>query len=425
MARETFTDKRLKALRAAETGKRYDLQDAIVPGLGVRVTDKGTVTFTLTTRFPGSTNPTRRALGEYGALTLDQARDKAREWIALIKKGVDPAKAEQETRDAAERATKAKRERAFETVLAEFIKARKRDGVKKWKEDEADFQRECLPRWKGRAVEDITMSDILEVLEAINTRGKQRQSLNIGQKIGTFFSYCVDVELLDTSPYRPKRVSKVIGTKQIRERVLTPVEIAAFWKATDKLHAAMRDAYRMLLLTGARLNEACKLQWTEVDFERERIVLEADRTKQGRAHVIPMTTMVRELLEGHKSNLRPVFISPLKNAVTINAKDKAALDKGMLAALRENDPAASLPDWVNHDLRRTVQTNMGDLEITDDVIHAVVGHKTDRLTQTYNKSERLTEKRAALEAWERRLREIVGLPPLHVGDNVVPLKATA
>ena len=59
-------------------------------GFGVRVTDKGQRTFILIARYPGSTNPTRRALGEYPTLTLEKAREKARAWHKLLAEGVDP-----------------------------------------------------------------------------------------------------------------------------------------------------------------------------------------------------------------------------------------------------------------------------------------------------------------------------------------------
>ena len=52
----------------------------------------------LQTQFPGSTQPARRAIGEYDAVSLDRARKKAREWHELIGKGIDPAIAEEEER---------------------------------------------------------------------------------------------------------------------------------------------------------------------------------------------------------------------------------------------------------------------------------------------------------------------------------------
>src|ERR1700686_3660475 len=61
--------------KPALPGKRDEYQDSIVPGLALRVTDRGHKSFVLVARYPSHTrNPTRRALGSYGALSLDSAR---------------------------------------------------------------------------------------------------------------------------------------------------------------------------------------------------------------------------------------------------------------------------------------------------------------------------------------------------------------
>src|SRR5689334_9746850 len=93
MGRQLLTDRLLRGLekKPAQKGKHYDVQDAIVPGLAVRVSETGRRTFVLVTRFPGRSNPTRRAIGEYGAVTLEGARQTARDWLSLVKQGKDPA----------------------------------------------------------------------------------------------------------------------------------------------------------------------------------------------------------------------------------------------------------------------------------------------------------------------------------------------
>src|SRR4051812_38232795 len=73
MVRIRLTDRSLKALRPAEPGKRYDVMDAEAPGLGVRVTDKGHLSFIYAARFPGSANFTRREISH--VRTLDEARE--------------------------------------------------------------------------------------------------------------------------------------------------------------------------------------------------------------------------------------------------------------------------------------------------------------------------------------------------------------
>src|SRR5260370_36666103 len=98
----TLDDRTLKALRPgtatwrklwkAGNGNRRLVSDGVVPSLWVRVTDKGRRTFVLVKRYPGHTQPAPRALGEYGAVTLEQARNKAPDWLALPRKDIDPAR---------------------------------------------------------------------------------------------------------------------------------------------------------------------------------------------------------------------------------------------------------------------------------------------------------------------------------------------
>ena len=98
-AKRALTDRAIRALEPAPAGKRLLVWDAQVPGLGVRVTDTGQKTFVLVVRYPGGRNPSPRALGVYGAMTLEAARTKGRDWLALIGNRVDP-----KDRDAARRA---------------------------------------------------------------------------------------------------------------------------------------------------------------------------------------------------------------------------------------------------------------------------------------------------------------------------------
>ena len=87
LAKKPLTDRAIAGVKPAPPGKRRLLWDAIVPGLALRVTDKGNRTFVLVTRYPGSRNPTPRSLGAVGAISLADARDTARQWLGQIRKG--------------------------------------------------------------------------------------------------------------------------------------------------------------------------------------------------------------------------------------------------------------------------------------------------------------------------------------------------
>src|SRR5262249_9500285 len=97
MARVVLTDRKVRALPPAKRGERYDVLDALMPGLLVRVTDRGTKTWHFRARFPGRINPrtgradpTRRELGPAFAMTVAEARAKAKAWHELIARGIDP-----------------------------------------------------------------------------------------------------------------------------------------------------------------------------------------------------------------------------------------------------------------------------------------------------------------------------------------------
>ena len=74
-----LTDRAIKSFKPATAA--YDKKDKQVPGLRVRVLPSGQKTFVLLARYPGpNPHPTRRALGSYGELTLEEARAKANAW---------------------------------------------------------------------------------------------------------------------------------------------------------------------------------------------------------------------------------------------------------------------------------------------------------------------------------------------------------
>src|SRR5262245_17933491 len=103
MARVNLTAARIAALQPDPTGRqRRELRDSAVPGLVVRAAAHRKV-YAVHTRFPGARAPTRRVIGEVGTLTLEQARDVARDWLQQVRRGIDPAaEARRRSDDAAE-----------------------------------------------------------------------------------------------------------------------------------------------------------------------------------------------------------------------------------------------------------------------------------------------------------------------------------
>ena len=77
-----------------------------------------------------------------------------------------------------------------------------------------------------------------------------------------------------------------------------------------------------------------------------------------------------------------------------------------------------LAHWVNHDIRRTVRSNLSALRVAEEVREAVLAHVRPGIKGTYDLYDYLDEKREALELWAARLRSIVNPQP----SNIIQLK---
>ena len=158
--RITLTPTKISGLKPAKEGQRYQVMDALVPGFGVRVTDSGHCTFILRTRYPGSDNPSRREIGACGAMTLTDAREKARQWRSLVGQGIDPAVEEEKNRREAVR----KQAVTFGVVAEDFIRA-KLPTERKGKDVEREIRRDLLPEWSKLAITDIVDLDVSSLIK--------------------------------------------------------------------------------------------------------------------------------------------------------------------------------------------------------------------------------------------------------------------
>jgi Arm DNA-binding domain/Phage integrase central domain len=197
MPKRTLNDRVIKSLKAAKRGQRYEVMDALVPGFGIRVTDKGAKTFILIARYPGSENPTRRALGEYGELTLEQARVRARDWHTLIGRGIDPREQVERQRLAEQR----KRANTFAAVAEDFIEG-KLPSERNGKSVELDIRREFIPAWGGRRVTEITPLDVRAVVKRAKDRGAPYQAHALLATARRLFNWAIEQHAygLETSP---------------------------------------------------------------------------------------------------------------------------------------------------------------------------------------------------------------------------------
>lgn len=436
MPKENLTDRRLQALKKAPSGTRYEIADGIAPGLAVRVTDKGTKTFVLVARFPGSKNPTRRAVGEYGVISLDEARKKARDWHDLIRRGIDPKDEEERVR--AEQARK--RENTFAAVVEDYLQdipTRQRN--RHAEQDAREIRRELLERkdkdgktlwtnrWAKKPIADVTDADIAELIGEIRDRPAPGMAYNTWGHVKAIFSWAMWPERrqgygLTANPTQHLQPKHFKLSKAVSVRVLNDDELRAYWAAAGAIPYPLGAFYKLLLLTGQRKAEVSDAQWPEFDLKRKLWTVPPERFKSGQSHIVPLSDDVISLLDDlpdfSGDDAGDFLFSTTTGKKPINgfSRAKATLDAAMLKILQEHDPAATLPAWVFHDVRRTVRTRLSALRVNSDVAEMVIGHGKTGLRRVYDQHEFEPEMREALTRWAAELKRIVSPAP---AENVV------
>ena len=182
-----------------------------------------------------------------------------------------------------------------------------------------------------------------------------------------------------------------------------------------------------MLLTGQRPGEvagAAIAELAEIDNDaRARLEIPADRMKARRAHVVPLAPMAlqiaREQLNRAFEGQDHVFPSHFAARGPIARHSMSHGLSRIIASLRvtkDGDAEAVASLKANpptpQDFRRTVATGLAALGVLREDRLAVLAHaQGDVHGLHYDKYERLKEKRAALEAWERHVSELIALAP--------------
>jgi integrase len=409
-----LTDRFIKSRKPAPAGKRALYLDAQVPGLALRITDTGHKSMVLIARYPMQpTNPAPRTLGDFGVVSLAQAREKARHWLGLISQGVDP-KVEAERQRAAEQRKLAN---SFAAVAVDFLE-RHVKGLTK----EADCRRtigEFVRRWGARPIADITANEIAAAIRTIVNRGHKATAHNAFSDLRRMYSWAIATGEygLEFSPTDRLKPTQLIGRRTVRNRVLNNNELRIVWSAAERMGYPYRDLIRLLILAGQRLTEISDLRWSEIDLDQALTTIPAARMKGKVAHEVPLPPMALALLKSLPRFQGGDFIFTTRNGkkpIGGFGNSKLRLDR-IITQLRGADGA--LEHWTYHDLRRTMRTHLSALPVQDLVRELVIAHARPGLHKVYDLHAYQAEKRQCLVLWEQRLASILAPPkPAEVAD---------
>lgn len=399
-----------------EAGKRLELRDDDEPGLIFRVTETGARTWSV--RYRNAAGEQRRkALGAYPAITLSRAREEARKVKGAVASGHDVVGL-----DRAHRAAEANKRLSTMSGLADAYFADAARGLHRAnarspkrestiKEERRIWDRLVAPRFGGAAVADMTRADI-QTFVSKQTKAAPSNGRHCRTVIRQLLSYAVGKGMIDVNPAR--EVAAMMP--KARERILTDVELRAFWNACDRFSAVdrlalspeMGRALRFAAVSLQRGGEVVGMSWKEVDYRAKLWTIPAARMKGKRTHMVPLSNLAIELLDEARAEGTGedfVFRAPRSGWHL----DRHAFSRAMNLLC----VALELPSATPHDLRRTGATNLTSerLKVPRFVVSRVLGHSSDTggaavVTGVYDLHDYLPEKRDALDKWGALLGQI-------------------
>lgn len=407
-----LTDDYLNRLEAPVKGAKliFDDHPDAPRGFGVRITATGSKAFIL--RYTIGGRARLLTIGEYArhSWRLLAARKQAGEYRVKINAGIDPL----------EDRRKATREPTFAEVAEDYCQ-RHADKLRRGDQVRWVLDKHVLPALGKRRLTEIRRADVIDLTEDIAAKAPRVAALAL-LRIKQVLGYAEDRELIEVNPaatIKPSRVSRAL-TPRARGRVLSASEVKSFWDGAEGcgMHRLTAILLKLVLTTGVRPGEAAGARWEEISGDVWTIPA-SRRGKTDTEHVVPLTETALGLLVQAKAEADRLGKRRTKKAAgyVFEARPGKPITTGAVgravsryAEALGNVNTDTHGHWTPHDLRRSVRTGLAAAGISDTVAEAVIGHTRKGIIGVYDQHKYDTEKRAALEAWERTLLRIVNPP---------------
>jgi integrase len=394
------------------------VRDADKKGLRLRVTKAGGKHWQFETRIKGKLFT--RALGEWPAVSIDDAKTEAHRLRGLTEQGTDPREKERQQQAEKVAASAAAKSEAIAATLtfgeawSAYVADRKpywgdwqyQDqltlgdaGGLKPKRGKPNTLTRARPLHKlmGMRLVDVT-SEVVEDWAATEAKTRKSVSRRAHSCLKTFFSWCMEQRqykhLVTTNPAKTKRAKEVFGTPSVRADVLQREQLPLWFAHVRQIQNPVISAYlQCLLLTGARREELGELKWADVNFQWRGLDLK-DKIQGRRA--VPLTPFVRSLIEGLPRRNEWVFSSVTaisadpkhaERRARYHAKAKSIAPVGDVSqrsksgrlvepsiAHRKACTAAGLDGLTLHGLRRSFASLCEWLDIPGGISAQIQGH---------------------------------------------------
>ena len=425
MARAKLTAGRIRDFQYSAGKLSVFLRDTETPGLGVRATT-GTKAFIFQSKLKdGST--IRRTIGDVRTWNIDEARAEARRLQILIDQGIDPRELDREKAEgkaaaiaaskAAKQETENRQRYTLRALCDEYIALLKTKGKTQSARQAGSIFKchvfEPHPEIADTPAREVTSLQIAAMIRRVAEQDKDRAAGILRSYLSAAFNAArkapLDAKLPSTLiPYGVQaNPVEIVSTIAVRpgNRTLSAEELKTYVSSlTDEL---ADTALKLALFSGGQ-RMAQLLRAKLSDYNRQTKTLRLwdgkGRRTTPREHLLPLAPKAAEIVESliqRAETLKtPLLFSSFGSTQLVETtpgKRATAICK-----LMQCEP------FDLRDIRRTCETMLAGMGISRDTRAQLLSHGLSGVQAAhYDRHTYTSEKRAALESWEKRLDDII------------------
>jgi integrase len=317
-----------------------------------------------------------------------------------VSQGRDPFQAKRDAKDKAAAA-------ARDTMLAvcEQYMAREGNKLRTAKARAAILKRCVYGPIGSRPIASVGRKDLSRLFDQIEDERGPHMADMVRAILNKIFHWHEGRSDEFRSPITKGLTPRVKPEQAVRDRTLSDDELVRVWRTADKSDGTFAALVRFLLLTGARLNEAARMRWDEIDGADW--LLPAARHKAKTDVLRPLSKAALDVIK----RLPRIGDSPFVFTTTGHKPFCNFSD-----AKREFDAACGVVGWRCHDLRRVARGLLSRAGVNSDVAEMILGHKLPHIRGVYDRYSYRAEKADALERLSSMIRSIATPPPANVHE---------
>lgn len=400
---------------------RVEIRDSLSP-LILRLTAQGNRSFVVRTRIKGQPQPIRLTYPYPAHISvLEEARTWAVEAVGKCRRGLDPRESKARA-EASERAAAERRARNSFGAVADSFLEKYASRNRSYGETRRIIDFYLRPGWENRQIGEITRPDVvarLDQIEAGEFKGKDGKTYGgpvMADRVLAQVRKLMNWHATRDPDYVSPIVKGMARTKprdRARTRVLSDDEIRLIW---PHLTGTYGGVLKTLFYTAQRVGEVSQMQRSQIGADAIwSIPVEASKGK--RPLFIPLTAQALSVIHAQPQIDGSDLVFGAERDPTKQVRNWSALKAELDARIRKANGGEALPNWTQHDVRRTCRTLMSRAGIRPDICERVLGHVIQGVAGVYDRHAYIEEKREALEALALLLGRILDPP----NDNVIPL----